>query len=251
MKMISIDKISKNFQSKDTAFGVIDSISLDIKDGEFITFIGPNGSGKTTLFNIISGLEEQTSGKITINGKKPKEIKTGFVFQNYNESLFPWLTVMENIKFPFKFSNLPKEKINKKVDYLLSKAGLANHKNNYPYQLSGGMKQLAAICRAFVNDPEILLMDEPCSALDFQTTKKVELEILDIWQEKKTTTLFISHDLDEAIFLADRVVVFTPRPAKIKDIFTVSLPRPRTLDLLTSQEFFELRKKILSSFSYE
>jgi ABC-type nitrate/sulfonate/bicarbonate transport system ATPase subunit len=249
--MISVNKVSKYFENKDGKLRIIDSVSLNINEGEFITFIGPNGSGKTTLFNMIAGLEKQTSGQISIDGKNPKEIKTSFVFQNYNESLFPWLTVMENIKFPLNFSDLPEKKINEKVEYLLSKSGLANYKNNYPHQLSGGMKQLTAICRAFVNDPEILLMDEPCSALDFQTTKKVELEILGIWQEKKPTTLFISHDLDEAIFLADRVVVFTPRPAKIKDIFTVSLPRPRTLNLLTSQDFFELRKKILSSFSYE
>lgn len=249
--MISINKISKNFQSKDNEFQVINSVSLDIKEGEFITFIGPNGSGKTTLFNIIAGLENKTSGQININGKNPKETKIGFVFQNYNESLFPWLTVYENIRFPLGFSNYSKKEANEKVDRLLSKTGLENHKNKYPYQLSGGLRQLVSIFRAFINDPEILLMDEPCSALDFQTTRKIELEILNIWQKKKTSTLFISHDLDEAIFLADRVVVFTPRPAKIKDIFTISLPRPRTLDLLATKDFFELRKKILSSFKYE
>jgi NitT/TauT family transport system ATP-binding protein len=249
--MIKIENVSKDFGSKTELLKVLDSISFDIAPGEFVTLFGPNGSGKTTLLNIISGLDIPTSGKTSINNKSPDQAKIGFVFQNYNESMLPWRTVLENVALPLEVKGVSVDERKKKAEHLLDKVGLIAHKDKYFYQLSGGQKQLTAICRAIIYDPELLLMDEPFSALDYSTTKKMELELLDVWQERKITTLFVSHDIDEAIFLADRVIVLSPRPGSIKEVFQVNLPRPRTLDMLSSDEFFSLRNKILASFHYE
>lgn len=250
--MIELENITKTFtQQNQTETKVLTEINLSIKDGEFVTVFGPNGSGKTTLLNIVSGLEKTSGGQVLIDSKTPEQAKVGFVFQNYNESLFPWLTVAENIAFPLQIEKVAPEKQKQTIDHLLDKVGLLDLKDKYIYELSGGQRQLVSICRAMAYKPDILLMDEPFSALDYSTTRKMELELLNIWQENKITTLFVSHDVDEAILLADRVVVLSPRPGKIKEIFTVDLPRPRTLDMISSQNFFDLRNKILATFNYD
>lgn len=249
--MISLKAISKKFKTNSVTTSVLENIDLEIPKGEFVTVFGPNGSGKTTLLNVVAGLEIAESGKVIVNGKSPKDARAGFVFQNYNESLFPWRTVSENIVFPLEIAKIDKEKQQKIAEHLLTKVGLLHSKDKFVYELSGGQRQLVSICRAIAYDPDILIMDEPFSALDYSTTRKMELELLDIWQEKKITTLFVSHDIDEAIFLADKVVVLSPRPATIKKIFEVKLPRPRTLDMLSSPEFTELRNAILNTFEYE
>jgi len=249
--MISVCSVTKQFEKPSGITRVIDDINLEINKGEFVTVFGPNGSGKTTLLNIIAGLDNPSSGEVLVDNKKPKEADVGFVFQNYNESLFPWRTVLDNVVFPMEISKTPREKAVKIAEHLLDKVGLLHSKDKFMYELSGGQRQLVSICRAIAYDPDILIMDEPFSALDYSTTRKMELELLDIWQEKKITTLFVSHDIDEAIFLADRVIVLSPRPAKIKKIFEVKLPRPRALDMLSSPEFTELRNAILNTFEYE
>jgi NitT/TauT family transport system ATP-binding protein len=249
--MISVRSITKQFEKTSGITRVIDDVNLEINKGEFVTVFGPNGSGKTTLLNIIAGLDNPNSGEVSVDNKKPKEADVGFVFQNYNESLFPWRTVLDNVVFPLEISKTFREKAVMIAEHLLDKVGLLHSKDKFIYELSGGQRQLVSICRAMAYDPDILIMDEPFSALDYSTTRKMELELLDIWQEKKITTLFVSHDIDEAIFLADRVVVLSPRPAKIKKIFDVKLPRPRTLDMLSSPEFTELRNAILNTFEYE
>lgn len=249
--MISLVGITKTFKKDSGDTRVIDGINLEVNKGEFVTVFGPNGSGKTTLLNIVAGIETPESGKVMVSGKNPKDAQVGFVFQNYNESLFPWRTVLENIIFPLEIAKVDKEKQYKIAEHFLNKVGLLNSKDKFVYELSGGQRQLVSICRSIAYDPDILIMDEPFSALDYSTTRKMELELLDIWQEKKITTLFVSHDIDEAIFLADRVIVLSPRPAKIKKIFEVKLPRPRTLDMLSSPEFTELRNAILNTFEYE
>ncbi|MDO8650363.1 MAG: ABC transporter ATP-binding protein [Candidatus Berkelbacteria bacterium] len=226
-------------------------LQLDVSKGEFVTIFGPNGSGKTTLLNIISGLEEPSSGEVLINGKKPKDADVGFVFQNYNESLFPWLTTIENIAFPLSVKGVSKEEQLRIAEHTLSRVGLIDSKDKYVYQLSGGQRQLVSICRAIAMNPDVLIMDEPFSALDYSTTRKMELHLLDIWQEQKITTLFVSHDIEEAIFLADRVAVLSPQPATIKKIFEVKLPRPRTLGMFTKPNFTELRNAVLESFEYD
>jgi NitT/TauT family transport system ATP-binding protein len=249
--MISLAGIAKTFKKDSGDTRVIDGIDLEVNKGEFVTVFGPNGSGKTTLLNIVAGIEIPESGEVKVSGKNPKDAQVGFVFQNYNESLFPWRTVLENIVFPLEIARVNKDKQQKIAEHLLNKVGLLHSKDRFVYELSGGQRQLVSICRSIAYDPDILIMDEPFSALDYSTTRKMELELLDIWQEKKITTLFVSHDIDEAIFLADKVVVLSPRPASIKKIFEVKLPRPRTLDMLSSPEFTELRNAILNTFEYE
>jgi len=252
--MIEIENLSKEFsqpKNKNKILKVLDNISLNIKNGEFIAFFGPNGCGKTTLLNILSGIDKSTSGTILINKKKPEESKAGFVFQNYNESMLPWRTIEGNISLALEVQGIEGTKKQEIINHLLKKVGLFEHKDKFFYELSGGMKQLTAICRAFAYNPDLLLLDEPFSSLDYSTSRKMGLELLDIWKENKKTTLFISHDVDEAVFLADKVVVLSNRPAKIKGIVEVKLPRPRKLNVLSSKEFFETRNKILRLFEYE
>lgn len=249
--MILVRSVTKEFKNLSGTTRALEGVNLEVNKGEFVTVFGPNGSGKTTLLNIISGIEKQDSGEVLVHGKNPKDAHVGFVFQNYNESLFPWRTVFENIVFPLEIAKVKKEKQNKIGEDLLNKIQLLHAKDKYVYELSGGQRQLVSICRAIASDPDILIMDEPFSSLDYSTTRKMELELLDVWQEKKITTLFVSHDIDEAIFLADKVIVLSPRPASVKKIFEVKLPRPRTLSMLSSPEFIELRNEILNTFEYE
>src|SRR3989344_5220808 len=254
MAMIEVENLSKEFsqpKNEIKTLKVLDNISFQVKDGEFIAIFGPNGCGKTTLLNILSGIEKSTSGRALINQKNPTKSKVGFVFQNYNESMLPWRTVSGNIELALEIQGINEKEKNQIVGKLLKKVGLFEHKDKYFYELSGGMKQLTAICRAFAYNPELLLMDEPFSSLDYSTSRRMELELLDIWKETKKTTLFVSHDIDEAIFLADKVIVLSQRPAKIKGVVEVKLPRPRKLDVLSSKYFFETRNKILRLFEYE
>ncbi len=252
--MIEVENLSKKFsqpKNKIKTLNVLDNISFQVIEGEFVAFFGPNGCGKTTLLNILSGIEKSTSGKVLINQKNPKKSKIGFVFQNYNESMLPWRTVTGNIELSLEIQKINGNKKQQIVERLLKKVGLFEHKDKYFYELSGGMKQLTAICRAFAYGPELLLMDEPFSSLDYSTSRKMELELLNIWKETQKTTLFVSHDIDEAIFLADKVIILSQRPATIKNIIEIKLPRPRRLDVLLSKEFFEIRNKILRLFEYE
>lgn len=249
--MIEIKGVSKKLNMKGQELRLLADLSLTVKPGEFVTIFGPNGSGKSTLLNLISGLDEASGGEIRIKGKTPQEASIGFVFQNYQESLFPWRTVLENVIFPLEVKGIPKIKAIKLAERFLRKAQLLKYKDRYPYELSGGQKQLTSICRALVIEPDVLLLDEPCSALDYATTKRVELDILDLWEERQCTTVCVSHDVDEAVFLADRVVVLSPRPGKIKKIIPINLPRPRTPDLFQSLEFFQYRNRVLEAFAYE
>lgn len=252
MATIEVNNISREFIDQNKkSHNVLDNISFKIEDGEFVTIFGPNGCGKTTLLNTIAGIENPTSGNILISGKNPEFSKTGFVFQNYNESMLPWRTARGNIELALEMQKISNEKKKYTSEHLLKKVGLLNHKNKFFYELSGGMKQLVAICRAFACNPDLLLMDEPFSSLDYSTTRRMELELLNIWKETKKTTLFVSHDIDEAILLADKIIVLSRRPAKIKKIVKIDLPRPRKLEMLSSKKFFEIRNKILRLFENE
>lgn len=252
MSTVEVNNLSKGFSNQNKGFHkVLDNISFKVDEGEFVTIFGPNGCGKTTMLDIIAGIENSTSGNILINQKNPKFAKIGFVFQNYNESMLPWRTAKGNIELALETQKISNEKKEEVSECFLRKVGLLNHKNKFFYELSGGMKQLVAICRAFAYNPELLLMDEPFSSLDYSTTRKMELELLNVWKETKKTTLFVSHDIDEAILLADRIIVFSKRPAKIKEIVKIDLPRPRKLEMLSSKKFFEIRNKILRLFENE
>ena len=263
MSSISIQNLNKTYAKKGQAYQVLKDFNLEINSGEFVTIFGPNGSGKSTMLNLIAGLDEADNGEILIAGKSNKESKVGFVFQNYNESMLPWRTVEGNIRLGVEsVGAIPRSpssttpQIN--ISNLLTQTGLESIKNKLFFELSGGQKQLTAIARSFAFEPDIMLLDEPFSALDYSVTKKMQLKIMEMWQnynhkfsQKLLTILFISHDLDEAIFLADKIVILSPRPGRIKEIIEVKLPRPRTLDMLESEEFFELRKQVLDVFQYE
>jgi NitT/TauT family transport system ATP-binding protein len=272
MSSISIKNLNKTYTQKGQIYNVLSDFNLEINSGEFVTVFGPNGSGKSTLLNLISGLDYADKGDILIGGKTNKNSKVGFVFQNYNESMLPWRTVEGNIRLSVEATTTspsPTESLSQgiaaatprndtkpttpqtKIANLLAQTGLEPIKNKHFFELSGGQKQLTAIARSFAFEPEIMLLDEPFSALDYSITKKMQLKIMEMWQTNPLTIVFISHDLDEAIFLADKIVILSPRPAKIKEIIEVKLPRPRSLEMLESPEFFELRKKVLDVFRYE
>lgn len=245
MSQISIRNLVKNFDRDGGAINVIDKLSLDIKEHEFVVFFGPNGCGKTTLLYLIAKVHKPDSGNIKIESLN-KEV--GFVFQNYSDSLFPWRTVSKNIEFGLEIKNIEYKKKKQIVDKVLKKLNLTEHKNNYPYQLSGGQNQLTAIGRAIAYNPDLFLLDEPFSSLDYQTTRKMWIELLKIWGDLKKTTLFVSHSIDEAVFLADRVIVLSKRPCKIIGEVKINLPRPRNLGMLKEKNFFKLRNKVLKYF---
>ncbi len=249
--MIDIN-VTKQFRtSEGGTFTALSDVRFQVGKGEFVTIFGPNGSGKTTLLNILAGLDNEFKGSVTINHQSPKQANIGFVFQNYNDALFPWKNVLENVTLPLIVKGVDKTTAETKALKLLKRVGLDQKAKERIYTLSGGQRQLVSICRSFVRDPDFLILDEPCSALDYQTTKRVELEIQDLWLHSNIPALCVSHDIDEAVFLADRVVVLSRSPGKIKAIVAVPLPRPRTLDVFTSQEFFRIRNEVLAQFSYE
>ncbi|MBZ3935275.1 ABC transporter ATP-binding protein [Methanimicrococcus blatticola] len=222
-----IENLSKEFKKGSNEFLALKDINLSVKNGEFVTILGPSGCGKTTLLRIIAGLETYSSGTATLDGEliTGPGPKRGMVFQEY--SLFPWKTVLGNVMFGPLMQNFSKDEAEAKAMTYLNLVGLSEFKNSYPYELSGGMKQRVAIARALANEPEIILMDEPFGALDAQTRNNLQNELLRIWQEEKRTIIFVTHSVDEAVFLSDRIVILSKRPGTIKKIIEVSIPRPR------------------------
>jgi len=219
----------------------LDGIDLEIGDDEFLTILGPSGCGKTTLLNIIAGFDQATGGDVRLDGEailKPGPDR-GVVFQEY--ALFPWLTVEQNIEFGLRERRVAKVQRRARVRDQIASVGLSGFERRYPQELSGGMRQRVAIARALVNDPKILLLDEPFAALDAQTRTLMQQELLRVWSATRRTAIFITHNIEEAILLGDRVVVMTACPGRIKEIVTVNLPRPRDV---TSAEFNETRRRI-------
>jgi NitT/TauT family transport system ATP-binding protein len=223
----------------------IDNISFDVPNKEFAVIVGPSGCGKSSLLYLIAGLVEPTSGQILLSGRpvaKPGPDR-GMVFQSY--TLFPWLTVRENVEFGLKRRKVPPAEREAIVNRYLNDTGLAAFHDSYAKQLSGGMMQRAAIARAMANDPEILLMDEPFGALDSQTRSQMQTLLLKVWERDHKTVLFVTHDIDEAILLADRIYVMTARPGRLKDEFTVPIPRPRSLEMVMEPQFIAVKRRIL------
>ncbi|MFB7319514.1 ABC transporter ATP-binding protein [Bacillus safensis] len=239
---ISIDIVDKSFWKDKQSIRVLEDLRLNIIPGEFVTVIGPSGCGKSTLLKIISGLDTAYHGQILIGDRRITEpgIKQGFIFQEHR--LFPWLTVEENIAANF---NLKQQDVRRKVDELIEIVRLKGFEHAYPHELSGGMSQRVAIARALLRDPEILLLDEPFGALDAFTRKHLQDVLLDIWQEKKTTMILVTHDIDESIYLGNEIVLMQARPGRIHKILPVNLPFPRDR---TSTAFQHLRQKVLSEF---
>jgi len=239
---VKVENASKTFTSRKGSVPALKDINLEVHDGQFVCLLGPSGCGKTTLLRMIGGLDVPTSGTITIDGKivDGPSPKMTMVFQEY--SLYPWRTVAENVGFGLEMTGVPKEQRDAEVNERLELVGLKGFKDSYPYELSGGMRQRAAVARALATDPAVMLMDEPFGALDAQTRNKMQQELLDIWDETKKTILFVTHSVDEAVYLADKIVILTPRPGRIHEIYENPLPRPRDR---TSVEFARLRKDVL------
>ena len=239
---LQVNNLTKIYDGDVTA---IDNVSLQVEESEFVMIVGPSGCGKTTLINMIGGLVEPTSGEILLDGAKvdgPGPDR-GMVFQGY--SLFPWLTVQKNVEFGLKMKNVPKDERAKKATEYIKLVGLEGFENALPKQLSGGMKQRVAIARTLANEPQMLLMDEPFGALDAQTRVVMQELLSDISAKTHTTILFITHDIDEAVLLGDRIYVMSRRPGTIRDVITSKLPEVRNHDCLVLPEFLETKKKIM------
>ncbi len=249
MIKVKVDGITKVFHSKNGNNGngcveALGGINLEIRTGEFLAIVGPSGCGKSTFLEILGGLIKPSCGSIYIDGKTvngPNHDR-GMVFQGY--ALFPWRTVTENIAYGLEEKGVPKKTRNEICKKYISLVGLSGFESHYPYQLSGGMKQRVAIARALAYDPDILLMDEPFAALDAQTRDTLQGEVLRIWEETKKTVLFVTHNIEEAVFLADRIAVMSARPGIIKKIIDIPLSRPRSEDFRTSQDFIKLRQEV-------
>lgn len=247
MAKLLIRDVNMRFTSKrGGAVTALDDISLEVADREFSVIVGPSGCGKSTLLRLVAGLSSPTSGALELDDQPitgPSRDR-GMVFQSY--TLFPWLIVRKNVEFGPKIAGVgARERAEASARYI-ELVGLNGFENAYPAQLSGGMRQRVALARALANDPKVLLMDEPFGALDSQTRSLMQELLLEIWERDHKTVLFITHDIDEAIFLGDRVYVMTARPGRIKEEITVGIPRPRSMDVLTSPEFTELKRSVMA-----
>ena len=236
-----IDKVYTSGKKKTTA---IEDVSIDIQDNDFVCIVGPSGCGKSTLLRMLAGLDFPTDGEIVVNDKKVTGpgADRGMVFQTY--TLFPWMTVEDNIKFGLKIKKMPKEEQQAIADKYLDIIGLKKFAKSFPKELSGGMKQRVAIARALANQPEVLLMDEPFGALDPHTKAMMQLLMREIWEKEHPTIVFITHDIDEAAFLANKIYVMSARPGKVIKEVNVYLPHKRGLELKDTQEFIKIRKDI-------
>lgn len=249
---IHIENLSIQFPDKDGGEPVValQNVNLEIKPGEFVSLLGPSGCGKTTLLRTIADLQQPSAGKVTIRGMYPKEIrlqkKFGIVFQN--PVLYDWRTVRRNVCMPMELMGLPKKERTARVTKMLELVGLLEFGKKYPHELSGGMQQRVGIARALAIRPEILLMDEPFSALDEFTKEKLHVDLLRIWSKTKKTVVFVTHNIQEAVFLSDRVVVLSPHPGRVSAIVDITIPRPRTLDIKDTAEFNALVSKVRNSF---
>jgi len=239
--LMEIRDISKTYFTQKDYFTAIENVSFDVKEGEFLVVLGPGRCGKTVLLNIIAGLEEKTSGTVTYNGKEISGVnpEVGMVFQK--TALMPFKTVMENVELGLKFAHQPKAERREICQKYIDLVGLQGFEDAYPSALSGGMKQRVGIARAYANNPKVLIMDEPFGALDAQTRYAMQNEILRIWEEEKRTVIYVTNNIEEALYLGTRIVLLSECPAKVKEVYEIELPRPRDM---VSKEFMDLRIKI-------
>ena len=241
---IQIKAVKKEYRGDHGTTVALNGVDLDIMENEFVCVVGPSGCGKSTLLNILAGLHEASSGECYLDGEAihGTDVKRGVVFQQY--ALFPWQTVLQNVMFGPQMKRLPKAECIEIARKYIRMVGLEDFENSFPKELSGGMKQRVAIARAYANDPEVLLMDEPFGALDAQTRAQLQTELLKTWEEEKKTCFFITHDVDEAVLLAQRVVIMSARPGRIKRIVDIDIPYPRDQATKSDPHFMELKAEI-------
>ena len=239
--IVKIDHGEKIYQGRSGEVVALNGVDMEIRENEFVCVVGPSGCGKSTLLNIIAGLERPTSGRVCVKGKEVVNpgSERGVIFQQY--ALFPWLTVKKNVKFGLKLRGVKEPELSVIADKYIRLVGLEEFGDSYPKELSGGMKQRVAIARAYAVNPEILLMDEPFGALDAQTRTQLQTELLETWEKEKKTCFFITHDVEEAIILAQRVVIMSARPGRVKEIVPVNIPYPRTQETKMTKEFLDLK----------
>ncbi|WP_307787001.1 ABC transporter ATP-binding protein [Pseudogracilibacillus auburnensis] len=242
--LILLNNVCKDFDTPKGKITVLQHINLTVNKGEKVCIVGPSGCGKTTILNMIAGFLQPSSGEVSINGKKV--VKPGpdrtVVFQK--DSVFPWLTVRKNLEYGPKVRGLPRSEWESKIDFYLEKVKLTEFADRYPKELSGGMRKRVDIARAYINSPEILLMDEPFGPLDVMTKEVMQKDLLDLTREENKSIIFITHDIEEAVFLGDRVIVMTARPAKIHSDIKIPFPKDRDPSLKMEPEFQRLRKQI-------
>ena len=251
MIMLKIENIKKSYKDQGRKTEVFADFNLEIIEGEFVAIFGPNACGKTTLLNLIGNIVEPDAGGISFGGKPLDSLKIGYVFQDYKNSLFPWLKVRDNIAFPLKLRKVTKSERDKIVNILCKKFGCTFNLDTYPYQLSGGQQQFISLLRGLAIDPQIYLLDEPFSSLDYQTTLLMLEKLADMWQKTKVTTLFVSHEIDEAIFLAQKIVLLSNKPTDVVKIFQNPLPYPRKINLIGTPEFANLKREVLNIYAEE
>ena len=241
---VRIDQVTKVFQSRGEDVVALNGVSLDIAENEFVCVVGPSGCGKSTLLNIIGGLEKPTTGSAYLDGEIITEPgpERGVIFQQY--ALFPWLTVKGNVEFGLKLQGKGGKEASRIADEYIEKVNLTQFTNAYPKELSGGMKQRVAIARAYAVKPQVLLMDEPFGALDAQTRTQLQSELLLTWESDRTTCFFITHDVEEAVMLAQRVIIMSARPGRIKEIVNIDIPHPRNQETKMEKEFLEIKNHI-------
>ena len=239
---IELKNVSKVYETRDKQVEVLNNLSFEVHENEFLVLLGPGRCGKTVLLNILANLEKQTSGTIEFAGGRPKMGDLGMVFQKY--ALFPWKTVMGNVEMSQKLKGVDKKVRQEKAQEYINLVGLKGFENSLPKQLSGGMKQRVGIARAYASESDILLLDEPFGALDVQTRYQMEDEIIKIWEKNKKTIIFVTNNVEEALYLGDRILLLSSRPAEIKKEYVVDLPRPRSY---TDKAFLEYRNEIVDN----
>ena len=249
---VTMEKLGICFKSaRGEEVEAVRNFSVNIEPEEFVSIIGPSGCGKSTVLNVIAGFVEATEGSVKIDGKEIQEPSPdrGVVFQDY--ALFPWLNVLENAGFGLKMQQVDKETRRKIAQEKIDQVRLKGFEAKYPHELSGGMKQRVAIARILASNPGVMLMDEPFGALDAQTRENMQELLLEIWQQSRATVVFITHDLDEAILLSDKIILMSARPGTVKEIYTNPLKRPREIDINSTAEFIELKRELTSSLREE
>ncbi|MES2972614.1 MAG: ATP-binding cassette domain-containing protein [Pseudomonadota bacterium] len=244
---ITVRGLSKKFGGAT----IYDNFDLDIPKGRIVSVFGPNGCGKSTLINMISGILPYDAGQILFEGKEASETRIGYVFQNYREAVFPWMRAIDNIRYPLQYLDIPKGERQARLDRLVESFEVQFDLNRYPYEMSGGQQQLVSIMRALVVDPEVLFLDEPFSALDYEMVMFLRGRLQKVLTERSVTTLLVSHDLDEAVLLADEVLLLTKRPTRVAERLKFDVPRPRTADTTVGEDFIRVKTQALDIFQRE